>query len=75
MENYPTDTLRKKYGLLLPMYPLREVMPILGVKRTTIYKLIKCDQLHPKKVMNKTVFMADDIAMLIERISHGGVNA
>ena len=75
MVNNSINDLCKKYGLLLPVYPLREVMPILGVKRTTIYKLIKRDQLHPKKVMNKTVFMAGDIALLIERISLGGVNA
>ena len=73
MKDQQIAPLCAKHGLLMPIYPLRDVMLILGIKKSTMYKLFKSGHLHPKKMLGKTILMADDIALFIEMVRRGEV--
>ena len=75
MNQHALAAIRQKYLLEKALYSFPEMLKLLSIKKTTAYVLINKGHLHPKKILGKTVFFADDLAAFLERVNQGGVNA
>jgi hypothetical protein len=60
----------RKYGLLKAAYSVNETLEILSLGRTSLYKLINCNELHPVKLGKKTLFLAPDLTEFLVRLEH-----
>ena len=49
-------------------YTINQTMNILGVGRTSIYKLVKSGELNALKLGRRTLIAASDIAALLNRL-------
>jgi excisionase family DNA binding protein len=49
-------------------YTINQTMNILGVGRTSIYKLVKSGELNALKLGRRTLIAASDIAALMKRL-------
>ena len=48
-------------------YSIREAAEVSGIGRTTIYDLIKAEQLRPVKIGTRTLIRHSDLEALLER--------
>jgi excisionase family DNA binding protein len=49
-------------------YTINQTMNILGIGRTSIYKLVKSGELNALKLGRRTLIAASDIAALVNRL-------
>jgi hypothetical protein len=59
----------RNYGLLKAAYSVNETLEILSLGRTSLYKLINCNELHPVKLGKKTLFLAPDLTEFLVRLA------
>jgi predicted DNA-binding transcriptional regulator AlpA len=57
-----------KYGFKKVAYSVNETLDLLSIGRTTLYRLIATADLKPTKLGKKTLFLATDLAGLVERL-------
>jgi hypothetical protein len=64
----------RAFGLFKAAYSVEEVLEILSIGRTSLYKLVDAGHLHPAKLFKKTLFIADDLALFLIRLrqANGG---
>jgi excisionase family DNA binding protein len=57
-----------EYGLQKAAYSVSEAMSVLSIGRTSIYLLVKDGKLTPTKMGRKTLFLAADLARLLDEL-------
>ena len=57
-----------EYGLLKAAYAVSEATTVLSIGKTALYGLIKNGRLKPVKLGRKTLFLASDLARLLEEL-------
>ena len=60
-----------EYGLLKAAYSVNETMAVLSIGRTSLYELVKNKKLTPAKFGKKTLFLAPDLARLLDELRAG----
>jgi excisionase family DNA binding protein len=60
-----------EYGLQKAAYSVSEAMSVLSIGRTSIYLLVKNGKLTPTKMGRKTLFLAADLARLLDELRAG----
>jgi excisionase family DNA binding protein len=56
------------YGLLKAAYGVSETTTVLSIGKTALYGLVKNGRLKPVKLGRKTLFLASDLARLLEEL-------
>jgi hypothetical protein len=56
-------------GLVKAAYIVGETLEILSIGRTSLYDLVKRGELRPAKLGKKTLFLANDLAAFLTRLS------
>jgi hypothetical protein len=59
------------YGLTKAAYGVAETLTMLSIGRTSLYGLIKSGALRPVKLGKKTLFYANDLAVLLAKLRGG----
>jgi excisionase family DNA binding protein len=57
-----------EYGLLKAAYAVSETTTVLSISKTGLYALVKNGRLTPIKLGRKTLFLASDLARLLEEL-------
>jgi excisionase family DNA binding protein len=57
-----------EYGLLKAAYAVSEATTVLSIGKTALYELVKNGRLKPVKLGRKTLFLASDLARLLEEL-------
>jgi hypothetical protein len=57
-----------EYGLLKAAYSVNETLNVLSIGRTALYGLVKDGPLKPAKFGKKTLFLAPDLARLLDEL-------
>jgi excisionase family DNA binding protein len=55
-----------EYGLLKAAYSVKETLTVLSIGRTALYALVKTKRLKATKFGKKTLFLAADLAQLLD---------
>ena len=50
------------------LYPVREAAQQLGIRRTSLYELLKCGELERVKIGRRTLITAESLAAYVERL-------
>jgi hypothetical protein len=59
------------YGLMKAAYSVNETLNVLSIGRTALYGLVKAKRLTPAKFGKKTLFLAPDLARLLDELRTG----
>jgi excisionase family DNA binding protein len=57
-----------EYGLQKAAYAVSEATTVLSIGKTALYELVKNGRLKPVKLGRKTLFLASDLARLLEEL-------
>ena len=57
-----------EYGLLKAAYTVSETTAVLSIGNTSLYELVKDGRLKPAKLGKKTLFLAADLARLLDEL-------
>ena len=57
-----------EYGFLKAAYAVSEATTVLSIGKTALYELVKNGRLKPVKLGRKTLFLASDLARLLEEL-------
>ena len=66
--NQEDDRNPRAFGLFKAAYTVEEVLDVLSIGRTSLYKLVDAGHLHPVKLGKKTLILADDLARFLIRL-------
>jgi hypothetical protein len=58
----------QEYGLVKAAYSVNETLHLLSIGRTALYKLVNSGRLKQSKFGKKTLFMAPDLARLLDEL-------
>lgn len=64
----------QSYGLNKAAYNVNEVINLLSVGRTRLYRAIKSGHLRATKMGRKTLFLAPDLAVFLDKIRNEEVS-
>jgi excisionase family DNA binding protein len=68
------DISLQSYGLNKLAYNVNEVIGLLSVGRTRLYRAIRSGHLRPTKMGRKTLFLAQDLAAFLDKVRNGEVS-
>jgi excisionase family DNA binding protein len=63
-----------EYGLLKAAYAVSEATAVLSIGKTALYGLVKDGRLKPVKLGKKTLFLASDLARLLDELKSATSN-